>query len=76
MRLAAGVFSVSLMLLLIGYVIGYAVCLWRYKPSPEGQLPEWLEANRIELERSTGTVVMPVLEVPDDFEPPPMLPGD
>ncbi len=77
MRLFAGYFSATLMLLLIGYVIGYAVCLWRYQPSPEGQLPEWLEANRIELEKRTGgTVVMPVLEVPDDFEPPPILPGD
>lgn len=77
MRLAAGVFSVSLMLLLIGYVIGYFVCLWRYQPSRErstAELPEWLEASRIELAR--GTVVMPVVEVPDDFEPPPILPGD
>ena len=77
MRLFAGVFSISLMLLLIGCVVGYAVCLWRYQPSPEHstvELPEWLEASRIELAR--GTVVMPELDVPDDFEPPPMLPGD
>ena len=28
-----GVFSVAVMLLLIGFVIGYAVCLWRYQRS-------------------------------------------
>lgn len=61
MRLFAGYFSATLLLLLIGYVVGYAVCLWRYQPSPA---------------RYTGTVVMPVLDIPDDFEPPAILPGD
>ncbi len=77
MRVAAGYLSAVMLLLLIGYVIGYFVCLLRYQPSPErstAELPEWLEASRIELAR--GTVVMPEVEVPDDWEPPPMLPGD
>ncbi len=43
-------------------------------PSPEATHPEWLEANRKELERSTGTHVMPELEVPDDFDPPSAAP--
>lgn len=76
-RTIAGYLSATMLLLLIGYVIGYFVCLWRYQPSPErstAELPEWLELSRIELAR--GTVVMPEVEVPDDWEPPPMLPGD
>lgn len=83
MRVAAGYFSAVMLLVLIGYMIGYFVCLWRYQPSPEGQLtsgtdlPHWLEENRIELEKRTGgTIVMPELDIPDDWEPPPMLPGD
>ncbi len=59
MRLAAGYLSATMLLLLIGYVIGYAVCLWRYQPSPErstAEFPEWLEANRIELEGSAEHV--------------------
>lgn len=63
MRLAAGVFSISLFLLLIGYVIGYGVCLWRYQPMRQ----LWGEAQ-------SGTVVMPVVEVPDDWEPPSAAP--
>ena len=30
MRLVAGYISGSMLLLLVGYVIGYAACLWRY----------------------------------------------
>lgn len=83
MRVVAGYLSAVMLLLLIGYMIGYFVCLWRYQPSPEGstaevpELPPWLEENRIELEKKTGgTIVMPELDIPDDWEPPPMLPGD
>ncbi len=62
MRTIAGAISASVMLLLIGYSIGYFVCLWRYnivQRSPE---------------RRPIDGRMPVVDVPDDWDPPDIRP--
>jgi hypothetical protein len=63
---AIAVLAGALSVLLFFYVFIDAV--WGRLEAGEAEI-------RVSRERS-GTIVMPEVEVPDDWEPPPILPGD
>ena len=52
MRTAAGYLSATMLLLLIGYVIGYAVCLWRYVDTGDTHMSQPLRETRTLVEHA------------------------